>query len=67
MAAMISSRLAETGNDSGNSILNGKDWGLGVDKTGANLGDNPQLSPSGSHRERSTFYSPQTSQYVRRF
>jgi hypothetical protein len=63
MAAMISSRLAETGNDSGNSI-----WkGTGVDKTGTNLIDNPQLSPSGYHRERSTFYSPQTSQYVRRF
>jgi hypothetical protein len=43
MAAMISSRLAETGNDSGNSI-----WkGTGVDKTGTNLIDNPQLSPSG--------------------
>jgi hypothetical protein len=63
MAAMISSRLAETGNDSGNSIWKGTDVG----KTGTNLIDNPQLSPSGSHRERSTLYSPQTSQYVRRF
>ncbi|MFM1981155.1 MAG: Amino-acid acetyltransferase, partial [Pseudomonadota bacterium] len=61
---MISSRLAETGNDSGNSILNEKDWGLGVDKTGANLGDNPQLSPSGSHRERPTLYPPQTSRQI---
>jgi hypothetical protein len=67
MAAMISSRLAETGNDSGNSILNGKDWGLEVDKTGANLGDNPQLSPSGFDRERSPTYPPETSPHVRRF
>jgi hypothetical protein len=32
MAAMISSRLAETGNDSGNSIFRGETLGKGVGK-----------------------------------
>ena len=41
---MISSRRAETGSDSGNSIFKAEEDGNEVDKTGTNLGDNPQLS-----------------------